>query len=73
MPGFMGLQSIASGLHGTVESCRVARSRGSSDYTREVKWTPIEADRADFARSGLVDEGATDAVAKIGAQGPDWP
>jgi hypothetical protein len=63
----MGLQSIASGLHGTVGSCRVARSRGSSHYTRAVKCTPIEVDLIDFTSSGLVDERATDAIAKIGA------
>ena len=62
----MGLQSIASGLHGTVESCRVARSRGSSDYTRGVKSLPMKAVLTDL-ESALVDERATDAIAEIGA------
>jgi hypothetical protein len=63
----MGLQSIASGLHGTVGSCRVARSRGSSDYTRGVKSLPIEGGLTDLLAPDLVDEGATDAIAKVGA------
>jgi hypothetical protein len=66
MPGFMGLQSIASGLHGTVGSCRVARSRGSSDYTRGVKSLPMQVGLDDL-RADLVDERATDTIAEIGA------
>jgi hypothetical protein len=63
----MGLQSIASGLHGTVGSCRVARSRGSSDYTRGVKSLPTEAVLTELRAGALVDERATDAIAKTGA------
>jgi hypothetical protein len=63
----MGLQSIASGLHGKIRTCRVARSRGNRDYTRGVKSLPIDAGLADLRAADLVDEGATDPIAQVRA------
>jgi hypothetical protein len=63
----MGLQSIASGLHGPVGTCRVARSRGNSDYTRGVKSLPMQVDLDDLRAADLVDEGATDPIAQVSA------